>query len=140
MTRRLLSANLRVRQKKNAVRLVNYAIDNSNSSAMRAEALLCLRDWNRRPFVDRVEGQVRELSKRNNESTKLLVEKNLNKLFETANGALLAELIRLCEKLQITLGAGQLLVIAKSDTQDLAARIQAIQSIKNKTPNQFSIL
>ena len=118
VTRRLLSANLRVGQKKNAVRLVNYAIDNSNSSAMRAEALLCLRDWNRRPFVDRVEGQVRELSKRNNESTKLLVEKNLNKLFETANGALLAELIRLCEKLQITLGAGQLLVIAKSDTQD----------------------
>ena len=74
VTRRLLSANLRVGQKKNAVRLVKYAIDNSNSSAMRAEALLCLRDWNRRPFVDRVEGQVRELSKRNNESNKLLVE------------------------------------------------------------------
>ena len=134
VTRRLLSANLRVGQKKNAVRLVNYAIDNSNSSAMRAEALLCLRDWNRRPFVDRVEGRVRELSKRNNELAKLLVEKNLNKLFETANGELLAELIRLCEKLQITLGAGQLLVIAKSDTQDLAARIQAIQSIKKQDP------
>ena len=138
ITRRLLSANLRVGQKKNAERLVKYAIDTSKSNAMRAEALLCLRDWNRRPFVDRVEGQVRDLSKRNDGLAKLLVEKNLKKLFESANGEVLAELIRLCEKLQIKLGAGQLLVIAKSNTQDLAARIQAIQSIQQKDTNRIS--
>ena len=138
ITRRLLSANLRSGQKKNAERLVSYAIDITKSSAMRAEALLCLRDWNRRPFVDRVEGQIRELSKRNDGLAKLLVEKNLKKLFETSNGQVLAELIRLCEKLQIKLGANQLLVIAKSETQDLAARIQAIQSIQQKNTKHLS--
>ena len=132
ITRRLLNANLRSGQKKNIDYLIEYAIDMTKPSAMRAEALLCLRDWNRRPFVDRVEGQIRELSARNNELAKILVEKNLSKLFEASNGQVLAELIRLCEKLQIKLRAKQLLVIAKSESQDLAARIQAIQSIQQK--------
>ena len=138
ITRRLLSANLRVGQKKNVDRLIDYAIDITKSSAMRAEALLCLRDWNRRPFVDRVEGKIRKLSKRNDGLSKLLVEKNLKKLFETSNDQVLAELIRLCEKLQIKLKAEQLLVIAKSQSQALAARIQAIQSIQQISTKHIS--
>ena len=138
ITRRLLSANLRVGQKKNVDRLIDYAIDITKSSAMRAEALLCLRDWNRRPFVDRVEGKIRKLSKRNDGLSKLLVEKNLKKLFETSNDQVLAELIRLCEKLHIKLKAEQLLVIAKSQSQALAARIQAIQSIQQISAKHIS--
>jgi len=138
ITRRLLSANLRVGQKKNVDRLIDYAIDITKSSAMRAEALLCLRDWNRRPFVDRVEGKIRKLSKRNDGLSKLLVEKNLKKLFETSNDQVLAELIRLCEKLQIKFEAEQLLVIAKSQSQALAARIQAIQSIQQISTKHIS--
>ena len=112
ITRRLLSANLRVGQAVNAERLLAYALDQSKPSAMRAEALLCLGDWNRRPFVDRVEGRVRELSKRDDTLARKLISANLQDLFEASDSELLAELIRLCEKLQIKLGANPLLVIA----------------------------
>ena len=130
ITRRLLSANLRVGKQANAQRLIDFALDQAKPKKMRAEALLCLRDWNRRPFVDRVEGRVRELSKRDDDLAKRLVETNLQQLFEASDGEVLAELIRLCERLQIDLGAGPLLVIAKADSQDLAARVQAIQSVQ----------
>ena len=134
ITRRLLSANLRVGKAVNAERLLAYALDQSKPSAMRAEALLCLGDWNRRPFVDRVEGRVRELSRRDDSLAKKLISANLQDLFEASDSELLAELIRLCEKLQIKLGANPLLVIAKSESQDLSARVQAIQSVQaNKT-------
>jgi quinoprotein glucose dehydrogenase len=134
ITRRLLSANLRVGKAVNAERLLAYALDQSKPSAMRAEALLCLGDWNRRPFVDRVEGRVRELSRRDDSLAKKLISANLQDFFEASDSELLAELIRLCEKLQIKLGAKSLLVIAKSESQDLSARVQAIQSVQaNKT-------
>ena len=132
ITRRLLSANLRVGRPENAQRLIDYALDKTKPSTMRAEALLCLRDWNRRPFVDRVEGRVRTLSRRDDRLAKRLVEANLQKLFEASDGEMLAELIRLCERLQINLGAGPLLVIARSESQELAARVQAVQSITGK--------
>ena len=132
ISRRLLSANLRVGRPENAQRLIDYALDKTKPSTMRAEALLCLRDWNRRPFVDRVEGRVRTLSKRDDGLAKRLVEANLQELFEAANGEVLAELIRLCERLQLNLGAGPLLIIAKSESQELAARLQAVQSIAGK--------
>jgi len=132
ITRRLLSANLRVGRPENAQRLIDYALDKTKPSAIRAEALLCLRDWNRRPFVDRVEGRVRTLSKRDDGLAKRLVEAKLQELFEAANGEVLAELIRLCERLQLNLGAGPLLIIAKSESQELAARVQAVQSIAGK--------
>ena len=132
ITRRLLSANLRVGRPENAQRLIDYALDKTKPSAIRAEALLCLRDWNRRPFVDRVEGRVRTLSKRDDGLAKRLVEANLQELFEAANGEVLAELIRLCERLQLNLVAGPLLIIAKSESQELAARVQAVQSIAGK--------
>ena len=132
ITRRLLSANLRVGRPENAQRLIDYALDKTKPDTMRAEALLCLRDWNRRPFVDRVEGRVRTLSKRDDGYAKRLVEANLQHLFESANGEVLAELIRLCERLQINLEAGPLLVIARSESQELAARVQAVQSITGK--------
>jgi quinoprotein glucose dehydrogenase len=134
ITRRLLSANLRVGKAVNAERLLAYALDQSKPSTMRAEALLCLGDWNRRPFVDRVEGRVRELSRRDDSLAKKLISANLQDLFEASDSELLAELIRLCGKLQIKLGANPLLVIAKSESQDLSARVQAIQSVQaNKT-------
>ena len=132
ITRRLLSANLRVGRPENAQRLIDYALDKTKPSTMRAEALLCLRDWNRRPFVDRVEGRVRTLSKRDDGLAKRLVEANLQELFEAANGEVLAELIRLCERLQLNLGTGPLIIIAKSESQELAARVQAVQSIAGK--------
>ena len=132
ITRRLLSANLRVGRPENVQRLIDYALDKTRPSAMRAEALLCLRDWNRRPFVDRVEGRIRTLSQRDDRLAKRLVEANLKELFEASDGEVLAELIRLCERLQLNLGTGPLLVIAKSESQELAARVQAVQSIAGK--------
>lgn len=138
ITRRLLSANLRVGGKKNAENLIQYAANNSNPIPMRTEALLCLGDWNRQPLVDRVEGRVRKLSSRNSDLAKILVEKNLKNLFAVSDGEVLAELIRLCGKLQIELGPEQLLVIAKSDSQELAARIQSIQSIQLKYKNDVA--
>ena len=93
ITRRLLSANLRVGKRANAQHLVDYALNESKPVGMRKEALLCLGDWNRHPFVDRVEGRVRKLPIRNKDLAKILVAENLKKLYQTAGNDLLPVLI-----------------------------------------------
>ena len=134
ITRRLLSANLRVGKRVNAQHLVDYALNESKSLAMRKEALLCLGDWNRHPFVDRVEGRVRKLSIRNKDLPKRLVAKNLEKLYQTAGSDLLPVLIQLTEKLGIGPDINQLFAIANSTSQPRLARVQAIRSMQAKRP------
>tara|TARA_B100000949_G_C14283147_1_gene452824 strand:+ start:206 stop:3394 length:3189 start_codon:yes stop_codon:yes gene_type:complete len=134
ITRRLLSANLRVGKRVNAQHLVDYALNESKSLAMRKEALLCLGDWNRHPFVDRVEGRVRKLSIRNKDLPKRLVAKNLEKLYQTAGSDLLPVLIQLTEKLGIGPDINQLFAIANSTSQSRLARVQAIRSMQAKRP------
>ena len=134
ITRRLLSANLRVGKRANAQHLVDYALNESKPVEMRKEALLCLRDWNRDPFVDRVEGRVRKLPIRNKDLAKLLVAENLNKLYQTAGNDLLPVLILLTEKLGIGPDINQLFAIANSTSQPSLARVQAIRSIQSKEP------
>jgi putative heme-binding domain-containing protein len=134
ITRRLLSANLRVGKRVNAQHLVDYALNESKSVAMRKEALLCLGDWNRHPFVDRVEGRVRKLSIRNKDLPKRLVAKNLEKLYQTAGSDLLPVLIQLTEKLGIGPDINQLFAIANSTSQSRLARVQAVRSMQAKRP------
>ena len=134
ITRRLLSANLRVGKRVNAQHLVDYALDESRSVAMRKEALLCLGDWNRHPFVDRVEGRVRKLSGRYKDLAKRLVAKNLKELYQTAGNDLLPVLILVTEKLGIEPDINQLFAIANSTSQSPLARVQAIRSMQAKQP------
>ena len=134
ITRRLLSANLRVGKRVYAQHLVDYALNESKSVAMRKEALLCLGDWNRHPFVDRVEGRVRKLSIRNKDLPKRLVAKNLEKLYQTAGSDLLPVLIQLTEKLGIGPDINQLFAIANSTSQSRLARVQAVRSMQAKRP------
>ncbi len=58
--RRAISSNLRLGQEYNATRLIQYASNTLNSASMRIEALESLADWNNQPFLDRVEGRVRQ--------------------------------------------------------------------------------
>jgi len=132
ITRRLLSANLRVGKRANAQNLVDYALNESKPVAMRKEALLCLGDWNRHPFVDRVEGRVRKLSIRNKDLPKRLVANNMEKLYQTADDDLLPVLIQLTEKLGIEQDINQLFAIASSTSQPPLARVQAVRSIQAK--------
>ena len=134
VTRRLLNANLRVGKTANARHLIDYALNESRPVAMRNEALLCLGDWNRRPFVDRVEGRIRKLPERDSDLPKRLVAANLEKLYQSAGSDLLPELIRLTEKLGIGAGTDQLFAIANSASQKLPARVQAVRSIQTKQP------
>ncbi len=59
--RRVLNANLRLGRDQDAWRLLRFSLDPAHPEAFRVEALECLADWNRKPFLDRVEGLVREL-------------------------------------------------------------------------------
>ena len=138
ITRRLLSANLRAGKGVNAQHLVDYALNESNPVAMRKEALLCLGDWNRRPFVDRVEGRVRKLSIRNKNLAKDLITKNLGKLHQTAGNDLLSVLIQTTEKLGIQPDINQLLAIANSTSQPTIARVEAIRSMQEKESSSIA--
>jgi quinoprotein glucose dehydrogenase len=59
IVRRALNANLRLGTEESARRLLRYATSKSHSEALRVEALLALGDWDRTPFLDRVEGMIR---------------------------------------------------------------------------------
>jgi putative membrane-bound dehydrogenase-like protein len=61
ISRRALSANLRLGRDQDAQRLLRAALDPKRPERMRIEALECLADWNKSPFVDRVEGLTRTL-------------------------------------------------------------------------------
>ena len=61
VSRRVLSASLRLGRDQDAQRLLRVALDKSRPERLRIEALECLGDWNKSPFVDRVEGLIRTL-------------------------------------------------------------------------------
>lgn len=63
--RRAISANLRLGEEAHGSRLIAYAANASHPDSLRVEALESLADWKNHPFVDRVEGRVRELSPTN---------------------------------------------------------------------------
>ena len=59
LVRRVLNANVRVPSVESARRLVGFASDGAHSTAMRVEALDCLRTWTKPEVFDRVEGNLR---------------------------------------------------------------------------------
>ena len=61
VVRRVLNASLRLGRDQDALRLLRFSLDTTRPESFRMEALECLADWNRKPFLDRVEGLVREL-------------------------------------------------------------------------------
>jgi putative membrane-bound dehydrogenase-like protein len=85
IARRALNANLRLGTETAARRLLQVASSTHAPEPIRSEAVLCLANWNRRPYLDRVEGMVRPLGDRRADLGNRLLEENLASLLAGAD-------------------------------------------------------
>ncbi len=127
--RRVLNANLRLGGQLHAKRLFDYAADLTQPLNMRVEAIHCLRVWNQRPYLDRVEGRARNLGPRNpdigNQLLRQLALDSLSSADEKVKSALTAAL----KKNAIDVDVDQLWSWLHDDSRGVAARINALELI-----------
>lgn len=90
--RRAINASLRLGTPADARRLANFASHAGAPDALRAEALDALTAWDRSPYLDRVEGFHRSLTKRSADLPRDIVGQNLPSL-EASAGPLLTRAI-----------------------------------------------
>ncbi|QVL33506.1 HEAT repeat domain-containing protein [Telmatocola sphagniphila] len=101
LMRRIIDANFWLGKEANAGKILNIALDNRFSSAVRLEAIAALRDWAEPPQRDRVIGFWRTLAKRDREIVRRVVSPSVEKILTQAQGMLLTEALNLIGTLDI---------------------------------------
>ncbi len=139
--RRAISANLRLGREENAARLIQYVMDPSRSESMRIEALESLADWNNDPFVDRVEGRVRELPTRNPVLADELIALRLPEILESTEELLSRVATRIAREHNIIVGNEVFAEWVASPARSVAVRTEALHLLaKRKADNLDSMV
>lgn len=136
--RRLISANHRLGQagdRESIERLARFvstwSATGALANAMKLEAMECLATWDHQPFVDRVEGRVREFEQRDLAAGREVLAKNVEAILRQANPEVSAATLGHAAKLNIKLSPAKLRRWAADPSVSETARIAAIQILHN---------
>ncbi|MEN9677017.1 MAG: hypothetical protein RIS76_2913 [Verrucomicrobiota bacterium] len=127
VTRRAISANLRLGRGGNAARLMTSALQKERPLPMRLEALEALADWDRSPALDRVEGQVRSAGPREAGAGRQLLERNLDVLLPDAEENLATALTRIVIQQGIPAKPAVFAAWVAATNQPVSVRTQALE-------------
>jgi quinoprotein glucose dehydrogenase len=130
--RRLLNANLRLGTEAGAERILRYALDPSHPESLRAEATECLAVWERRPYLDRVEGLVRSLGGRPAGLGDRLLQHNLNRLLNGAGPTLSRVLTKVILQNRLEADPELFASWAVSTNQPSAVKSQALELLSQR--------
>lgn len=133
LTRRALNASLRLGRDQDARRLLRVALDSARPEAIRLEALECLGDWNKSPWVDRVEGMVRPLLPASPALGNRLIQEHFNDWIR-AGDRLGTAALRLADRNGIALSSAQLLEWVTSAKTSTEVRRSALQLLLKRDP------
>ncbi len=135
--RRALNTNLRLGGRSNAQRLLQYAQNTALPSELRQEAIECLRVWNQRPYLDRVEGRARRLSSRDPEIGNQLLQQNAMALFQTTDAELRATLTKAIRRNGLKVPIGVLHQWLNDPKQSEEIRLDALRLIQQEDPDSL---
>ena len=138
ITRRAISANLRLGRAENGKRLLRFALDDDRPSAMRQEAIESLRVWNQRPYLDRVEGRARNLSPRDPNLGNRLIQDNAMALLSSADSKLTATITQAIRRNGLDVASDVLEKWFHDSNQESSIRVDALNLIYKKSPSKIS--
>lgn len=137
---RLINANFRLGKKENATRLLAYAAQTKLPELCRDQALAALAEWASPTPVDPVVGMHRPLDAAHREDIAAIVQEGLPKIFETAQGHLLARALKLALQYQAP-APPELLTKELNDTQkDAESRSAALRLLAARNPEVLAPL
>jgi putative membrane-bound dehydrogenase-like protein len=138
ITRRVISANLRLGRAENGKRLLRFALDDDRPSSMRQEAVESLRVWNQRPYLDRVEGRARNLGLRDPNLGNRLIQDNAMALLSSADSNLTATITQAIRRNGLDVASDVLERWLRDSKQEYSIRVDALNLIYKKSPSNIS--
>ena len=105
---------------------------------LRREAIECLRVWNQRPYLDRVEGRARHLSLREPDFANELLQENSMALFAAANGGLRSTVTQAIRRNGLDVPVGVLHQWLNDSKQAVEIRVDALRLIQQKDADSLS--
>ncbi|ULQ52734.1 HEAT repeat domain-containing protein [Flavihumibacter fluvii] len=137
LIRRVISANLRVGSDKGLQNLIDYAAREGNPVSMRTEALAALSVWSKPSVLDRVDGRLRGLVKRDSVLVRTRSEATLLKLLNNKDGQIRLSTVKAASKLQVKATETQLMALLKKDPQP-DVRKEALNALAKLSSPQIS--
>ncbi len=131
LLRRAIDANFRLGAAENAKAVLRVVLNPSASTAIRSEALACLRDWAEPGNRDRVTGFWRPLPMRDAEIARDVVQTGLNDLLTKTSGRLQLEAIQLVAKLGVTVDRKAVAEWVLDETRDPQLRAASLRLLVN---------
>ncbi|MGB3585322.1 MAG: HEAT repeat domain-containing protein [Tunicatimonas sp.] len=136
LVRRAINANLRVGSDEALTNLLDYALNSSNPTALRAEAVAALGTWSEPSVLDRVDGRYRGEVKREPATIQDAAFQPLIQLASQNDAGLRLEAVRAVGRLGFSEGATQLLDQLKNDRSALV-RAEALTALSSLEYDQI---
>jgi putative heme-binding domain-containing protein len=130
LIRRIINANLRVGESENIALLANFAMQEDAPVAMRAEAIATLGVWQKPSVLDRVDGRMRGLNKRDPAEVQRIIKPILANLLIAENDAIKMAGAEAAGKLQIKESANTLFDLVNNN-KVAAVRVAALKALFN---------
>ena len=136
LVRRIINANLRVGNDDNLRQLLQYAQNNSQPAAMRAEALAALSSWASPSVVDRVDGRYRGVIERDINVLRSQTATSYIKLLADREPSVRLSAAKAIRKLTVSQAAPALLAGLKED-KEIDVRVECLSAlVALKAPQQ----
>ena len=139
VSRRAVSASLRLGRPEDAARLIQVALDGTRPGAVRADALEALAAWDQTPALDRVEGQVRRLHPKDAASATLgrkAIQANAEALLQGATPAVAEALARVLADKAAEIRADLLLGLVRDEQRSPETRAKLLPVLASTHPKE----
>ncbi len=139
ITRRAISAALRLGRREDADRLMRFTLDTRRPEPMRGEAFEALASWDRTPALDRVEGVVRRMTPKSAVDASLgrsLIRSNITNLFASSGPTLAESIARGVSENAIGVEPSILRNVCASEAQKPATRVMALRVLAATYPRE----
>ena len=137
---RLINANFREGTAKCAERLIDYAASKHLPEMMRAQALDALAEWPDPTPVDPTVGFYRPLDPAKRPDIGPVIKKGFGKVFENAEGELLAKAAGVALQFGSTVPVSLLTSLAEDKSVEAEARIGALRGLRQQNPEKLGAM
>ncbi len=136
LIRRVINANFRLGAASNARAVVELAANGNLNTAMRAEAVSCLADWNSPGKRDRVTGYWRPVAPRPADAIQKVIAGSTAALLSSADGTLLPSVLALVGKYDIQVNDGDLANWAVDQSRTTETRAAVLELLAKRKAEQ----
>ncbi len=131
LLRRVINAHFRLGGATNAAALLNFALNSTTPSVVRAEAVTVLADWAKPSGRDNVTGLWRPLDKRSSSIATKAMKQNIDALLQNPSTTVKLAAIKAATKLGIKEGANAAYALLADDKQRGDVRTEALRALSS---------